>query len=1122
MPKDQIQSEYTAKEITVLEGLDPVRKRPGMYIGGTGIEGLHHLVWEIINNSIDEAMAGQADTVTVDLLDNNVVSIMDNGRGIPVDMHPTTGKSALETVMTILHAGGKFGGAGYKTSGGLHGVGISVVNALSVWTEVEVYKDGKTYSQKYERGKTANTLQEKNLPENEKDKSGTRVTFAPDPDIFERIEFNWDTILDYCRHQAYLTKGIHINVTDCRNGAQKPYYFYFEGGIISYVRHLNKNKIALSDTPFYVDKSIDDVNVEVSLAYTNDYNEHVFTFANNIFNPEGGTHLTGFRSALTRVINDYVKKINNVKDNIILSGDDVREGLTAVISVKLRDPQFEGQTKAKLGNPEIRSIVENVTASGLSYYFEENPNEGKKIIEKCTLSARARLAAKAARETVIRKGALEGMTLPGKLADCSSRNPAESEIYIVEGNSAGGCFSGDTKVALADGRNLSFIELISENKMGKINYCYTVNNKNEIKIAQIKNPRLTKKQTKVIKITLDNGEEIICTPNHKFMVRNGSYLEAKDLKPTISLMPLNRKISVIENRITIEGYEMVLNPATHKWIFTHMLADQYNLENNKYIAAIGQHRHHADFNKLNNSPENIIRISSKSHLEIHRQHISKTLHRPEVIEKCRKLKQDPKFKLKMSEIIRGKYSQFLSEKAKKQWENENYKKYMSKKFMEFYHSNEVYRIKNKEKLNKEQQKYWSSKSNRQLQSEKIRQFYLDHPEAKAISSDLAKKQWENNSLLIWRKQETSKQWTDEFRMKRKASYDLTYLKNSMEFARKVYDETGEIEEYEIYRKNLPKSNENILSCNTLINRFFSGDYINALEAVKNYNHKIKSIEYINEKIDVYDLEVPKTHNFALASGVFVHNSAKQARDRRFQAILPLRGKILNVERARLDRMLSSAEIKALIVAIGCGIGDEIDYTKLRYSRVIIMTDADVDGSHIRTLLLTFLYRNFPKLFSDGNIYIAQPPLFAISKGKEKHYAFSDEERNAIISKISAKKNENQLQPADAEEKTEEDSTEEEIPVDEQSQELIEEEMPAETKSEGLKGVTIQRYKGLGEMNAVQLWETTLDPENRVLVQVSINEAEKADQVFSMLMGEEVLPRKKFIQTHARYVKNLDI
>lgn len=633
--KDQ---DYTAQHITVLEGLQPVRKRPGMYIGGTGTAGLHHLIWEVVDNSIDEAMAGHADNVKICLLADNKISVEDNGRGIPVDMHKQTGVSALETVLTTLHAGGKFGeGGGYKVSGGLHGVGVSVVNALSSMMQAEVYRDGKIYFQEYRRGKPVEAI--KSIGETSK--KGTKITFQPDKQVFVQIEFSWNTIIDHLRQQAYLTKGIKIEVCDMRNESRY-YTFYFEGGIKSYVRHINRNKSIYNDPPMYVEKAIDNISVEVALAYTDDYNIHEFSFANNIHTIEGGTHLTGFRSALTRVINDYARKNEMIKDAASqLTGDDVREGLTVVISVKLPDPQFEGQTKAKLGNPEVRSITETVTALGLATYLEEHPHEARKIVEKCLLSARARLAAKAARETVIRKGALEGMTLPGKLADCSEKDPAKSELFIVEGDSAGG-------------------------------------------------------------------------------------------------------------------------------------------------------------------------------------------------------------------------------------------------------------------------------------------------------------------------------------------------------------------------------------------------------------------------------------------------SAKQGRERSFQAILPLRGKILNVERARLDRMLTSEEIKNLIIAFGAGIGEELNIEKIRYHRIIIMTDADVDGSHIRTLLLTFFYRHFLSIIQKGYVYIAQPPLYAITSGKEKYYAYSDDEKDRLLKKINK------------------------------------------------DSINIQRYKGLGEMNPTQLWETTMDPQKRILMRVHIDDAEKADEIFSMLMGDEVLPRKRFIQTHAKLVKNLDV
>jgi len=650
MAENQQPDTYTAKDITVLEGLEPVRKRPGMYIGGTGIEGLHHLVWEVLDNAIDEALAGYAKNITVTLEAENRVSVKDDGRGIPVDIHAQTKKSALETVMTTLHAGGKFGGSGYKVSGGLHGVGISVVNALSVSTRVEVYKSGKIYTQSFKRGKAVAPLK----AEGETKESGTKVTFEPDPMIFKDIKFNWETIVGRCRQQAYLTRGIHISLVDQReqtNGHPAIYNFYFEGGIVSYVRYLNINRKSFHE-PILVSKESDEGALEVAIGYTDDFNEHVFTFANNINTIEGGTHLTGFRTALTRALNDYGRK-NDVFTKVLpagLSGDDVREGLTAIVSVKLRNPQFEGQTKSKLGNPEIKSMVDSAVSSGLASYLEEHPQDARRILEKSLLSAKARLAARAARETVIRKGALDGMTLPGKLADCSERDAAKSELYIVEGDSAGG-------------------------------------------------------------------------------------------------------------------------------------------------------------------------------------------------------------------------------------------------------------------------------------------------------------------------------------------------------------------------------------------------------------------------------------------------SAKQGRDRRFQAILPLRGKILNVERARLDRMLSSEEIKALIVAMGAGIGDSLDTTKTRYHRIIIMTDADVDGSHIRTLLLTFYFRHFREIIDKGYLYIAQPPLYMIQKGKNKQYAYSDEDKAEILDEFKSK--------ADGEGKEE-------------------------------SKINIQRYKGLGEMNPSQLWETTMNPENRILLQVNVEDAERADEIFTMLMGEEVPPRKRFIQTHAKNVKNLDI
>lgn len=657
MADKAVKKDYDSSQIQVLEGLDPVRKRPGMYIGGTGREGLHHLVKEIADNSVDEAIAGHADSLWITLQSDGGVTVRDNGRGIPVDKMAKTGKSALETVLTVLHAGGKFGGGGYKVSSGLHGVGSSVVNALSTKLRAEIHKDGFVYTQEYAQGKPLSAIKK-----GEKTSySGTIITFYPDPTIFkESVELEYEWVVDYLRHQAYLTKGLHTYVTDERSGER--YGFFFEGGIQAYAKHLNLGKDVVDEEVFYVDKQVDDVQVEIAMQYAETYTETIKPFANNVLTPDGGTHLTGFRSALTRVVNDYARKTGLLKEKEEnLSGEDTREGLTAVILVKIPDPQFEGQTKNKLGNPEVRGYVEQVLSEYFAYYLEEHPGVGKKIVGKALLAARARKAARAARENIIRKGVLEGAGLPGKLADCSSKDPSNSELYIVEGDSAGG-------------------------------------------------------------------------------------------------------------------------------------------------------------------------------------------------------------------------------------------------------------------------------------------------------------------------------------------------------------------------------------------------------------------------------------------------SAKSGRDSKTQAILPLRGKVLNVERARLDKMLANNEIVTLIKALGVGIEEQFNIDGLRYHRIIIMTDADVDGSHISTLLLTFFFRHMQAVIDGGYLYLAKPPLYLLKgTNNKRQYAYSDLERDEIIDKLIGDRKDRGTDVKNDDDRR---------------------------KQAGL--TDIQRYKGLGEMDADQLWETTMNPENRVLVQVRLEDAEKADAIFNKLMGTEVDLRKNFIQTHAKFVKDLDV
>ena len=675
-PEGKKSNSYDASSITVLEGLEAVRRRPGMYIGTTGSDGLHHLIWEVFDNSRDEAMGGFANDVEVVLLPNNVVRVADNGRGIPIDVHKQTKVSALETVMTTLHAGGKFGGEGYKVSGGLHGVGVSVVNALATWARAEVHREGSAYVQEYARGKRKTAIKKLNSSK----LHGTVITFTPDPEIFSTIEFDFDKIVSHLREQAYLVKGLRITIIDAHESGinftevGKELYireylssspsqtFYFEGGLRSLISFYNRYQKPVHKNIFHIEREVEGVSVEIALQYADDIAQRVFAFANNIYNAEGGTHVTGFRTALTRTLNSYSKNGGSSKEEENFTGEDVLEGLTAVISVKMREIQFEGQTKGKLGSVEARGATDTVFAEAFTTFLEENPEDARQIIGKATLALKARKAAKAAKDSVLRKGAMEGFGLPGKLADCQAKDPAESELFIVEGDSAGG-------------------------------------------------------------------------------------------------------------------------------------------------------------------------------------------------------------------------------------------------------------------------------------------------------------------------------------------------------------------------------------------------------------------------------------------------SAKQGRDRRTQAILPLRGKILNVERARLDKMLASQSVKDLILGLGTAIGDIFDINKLRYHKIIIATDADVDGAHIRTLLLTLFYRHFKPVIESGFVYIAQPPLYKIKKGKEVHYVYSDEEKNKIVGK---------------EEIVEESEAGEETPAEEGE----------EVKTKKSK-FHIQRYKGLGEMNPEELFETTMDPAKRVLKQVTIDDAQDADKVFDILMGEDVSSRKSFIQSNAK-LANLDI
>jgi DNA gyrase subunit B len=1079
---DVMTSEYGSSQIRVLEGLEAVRVRPGMYIGNTDSTGLHHLVYEVVDNSIDEALAGYCKNIEASINADGSVTVVDDGRGIPTETHPQTGKSTLETVLTVLHAGGKFGDGGYSVSGGLHGVGVSVVNALSSDLEVKVWRDQNMYSQKFSKGVSVGGLE--TVPADTSNRTGTSVTFIPDTTIFKHgIIFDYDILAVRFRELAYLNAGIKIQFQDLRTGEgfkPRSETYLFEGGIKEYISHINEDKQPLHEEIIYVQGEKNKVQVEVALQWCSDaYTDNLLGFANNIKTKEGGTHLEGLKAVLTRTMNAIGRKRKKLKEgDSNLGGENIREGLTAIVSVKVPNPEFEGQTKTKLGNSEVRGIVETIVSETLTEFLEFRPNIADAILEKALQAFNAAEAARRARDLVRRKSVLESSPLPGKLADCSSKDPSESEIFIVEGDSAGGCFHGDTLVALADGRNLSFKEIVQEQQNGQEHFCYTIRHDGTVGIEKILHPRITKHQAQVIKVTLDNGEQITCTPDHRFMLRDGSYKPAAKLTTTDSLMPLYRKLSnKQEPNITIDGYEMVWNPKSDSWLFTHMLSDWHNRWQGTYQKTDGAHCHHIDFNKLNNNPTNLQRMSAADHLDLHRKHISKTLHRPEVIEKCRQIHRSQEFRTAMSErMIQPNTRQILSAQAIAQWQNPEYKAYMLTQWQKFYALNHQYREENTTRLNLAQQKHWQDESNRQKQSERTSTYFIQHPEARLEKSLQAQQQWHDPVLKEWRKQKTKEQWTPEFRVKRKAALHQTYYQKTIKALKDIEQTNGAIDLSAYYQHRLCTRDKSLLKFETFCDRYFDGSSEQALEAVTQYNHRIVSLEPIEECFDVYDIEVPHTHNFALASGVFVHNSAKQGRDRRFQAILPLRGKILNIEKTDDSKIYKNNEVQSLIAALGLGVkGEEFNISNLRYHRICLMTDADVDGAHIRTLLLTFFYRYQRDLIDQGYVYVACPPLYKLERGKNHFYCYSDRDLQDEIAKFPANAN-----------------------------------------------YTIQRFKGLGEMMPKQLWETTMDPTTRTLKRIEIQDAAEADRIFTILMGDRVAPRREFIETYGSKLNMADL
>jgi DNA gyrase subunit B len=1038
-------------------------------------------------------------------------------------------KSALEVVMTILHAGGKFGGGGYKVSSGLHGVGASVVNALSEWLRAEVRKDGGVYVQEYVEGVPIEPV--KRVRDTD-EPNGTTIIFMPDRSIFTSIDFSFDTLAQRFREMAYLTKGLSITLKDERPGPddEREWTFYFEGGIVSFVRHLNLSRIPLHPRPFYVERRVRDTTVEVALQYNDSFAESVYTFANNINTIDGGTHLSGFRSALTRSLNDYARKTGMLKDSDPnLTGDDVREGLTAVVSVKVLDPQFESQTKNKLNNTEVGPAVQTVVNAGLDQFLAENPTDGRRIIEKCLTAARAREAARKAREAVIRKSALEGLTLPGKLADCTEKDPRRCELFLVEGDSAGGCLSGDTLVQLASGQKKTMLELAHDWALGIQYFGYATNNQGDIRIVPLLEPRLTKRDAPLVEVMLDNGWAIRCTPDHPFRMRDGSYEAAERLKLGDSLMPLKTRLTE-PSESPAPGYEMVWMNGKMAWHHTHHVADEYNLRAHVYERDAGQTRHHVDLNKRNNNPRNLQRMTPDEHLQLHASLASQT----------------SRMRWTNSHYRAQKIRQ-LRASAQQQWRNPAYREYkraqsqaqmsvpgaqesLQRSFRDWLSSlSPAQYAALRTRARQASSTYWALASSRAQQSLRTARYFASHPEARVLMSLTLRSVWDASpALRDQQRRNAHSQWqSSEYRERHSAAVRAWWLKHpdhcqktaaahqrnwadpekrarilraqaawraatsreekgqiirrghrlkALRLVNQVADAQDVRDAYEALRS---ASAPSALSYGRLVNEHFGGAEAAMLQAARNVNCKVAFVRSIKEAGDVYDLTVDRYHNFALASGVFVHNSAKQGRNPRFQAILPLKGKILNVERAREDKILAFEEIRSLITAMGAGTSEGFNPAKLRYHRIIIMTDADVDGAHIRTLLLTFFFRQMRQVISDGYLYIAQPPLYRVTYGKEIYYAYTEQQRDAAIAEIKE-------------------------------------------KHKNARDPDVTRYKGLGEMNPDQLWETTMDPQTRTLLRVNMEDAAIADEIFDMLMGDQVPPRKKFIQTHAKYVRNLDV
>lgn len=1131
---------YGADDLTHLEGLEAVRKRPGMYIGSTDSRGINHLFSEIVDNSTDEGVAGHAKKIVVTLHADGSVQVDDDGRGIPTDVHAKSGLSGVELVLTKLHAGGKFGGSGYKTSGGLHGVGASAVNALSHRFDVLVRRDGKVHEMSFAHGvpgafdgpgPKAKFTRQPGLQMTGKMKrsesTGTSIRYWYDTRYFENnATLDVEAVRAKLRNTAFLVPGVTYVLRSALEDAISEEVFHYPGGLTEMVEFLApagdravSGTLVITGTGTYFENAADEngvmrskversAEIEVALRWGTGYERTVECFTNTIRNVHGGTHRRGFDRAVLKSVQDAISKTRGLlkpkEDPPTL--DDVLEGMTAVVHVRIPEPQFTSQTKDELSTAGITKVLQGIVDQQVRAWTEDRKTkiEAKTVLQKVVDASRVRLTQKQQKDAARRKTALEGAAMPAKLVDCRTTGVSRSELFLVEGDSALGCFVGETRVALASGKSMSFAELVEDWNRGVTHFGYATNKAGGVVVAPLVEPRLTKKNASLVRVTLDNGESVRCTPDHLFRLRDGSYRRADALQPGESLMPLYRSLSAKSAGDTLTGYERVWSNATEKWVYTHYLADGYNIRHGLDSAGNGTVRHHVDINKRNNDPRNIKRMTWADHSALHAAMMWKQWQDPEFRAAClarlADLNSDPAFRERFEQGFRDWYTALTDE------EKAAYA----------------------ERMRALQAEYWAKPEHRAAAAERVRAFF-DQPGKREEWSERSLAQWQDEELLGWRSRATIEQFADPAERDRQRDAVLAWHENNPEFGREhsarmkqrmADTSTGHLEKvqagrrryvestpradrvakqvegrriaalkrmapmlgtpsdfelalaYELDRKANAKTGLKFLK----VLAHYDDDFARLREAATMVNHKVASVEALPEREDVYDLTVDGYHNFALEAGVFVHNSARMARVSEYQALLPLRGKILNVQKASLADTLRNAEIASIVQVLGAGTGRTFDISQMRYGRVILMADADVDGSHIRTLLITLFAKYMRPVIEDGRLYAAMPPLHKVTtrgRNPETHFTFSQRQMEQKV---------------------------------------------AQLEKAGKQVVTpVPRFKGLGEMDADELWDTTMNPSTRSVRRITMDDVDAAETALELLMGEKVEPRRNWLVESAARV-----